>query len=165
MKGIAEGAADGGATFDGRPLDLIDIATLNSEIEATFLDEALEATPTALEGQEFERPDSTAPKPKHEEHCRAFVATGPATADGKVVIGHITMWNLLHARHFNVWLDVQPEKGHRVIMQTYPGGIMSGMDYYMNDAGLVVVETTLAQTRFEPESLPLCDRIRRAMRI
>ena len=34
------------------------------------------------------------------------------------------------ACHFNVWLDVKPAQGHRVLMQTYPGGIQSGMDYY-----------------------------------
>ena len=34
-------------------------------------------------------------------------------------------------------------------MQTYPGGIQSGMDYYLNDAGLLVAETTIAQTRFD----------------
>ena len=47
-------------------------------------------------------------------------------------------------------------------MQTYPGGIMSGLDYYMSDAGLVVCETTIAQTRFE-HGVPLADRIRRAL--
>ena len=61
------------------------------------------------------------------------------------------MWSLATARHFNVWLDVKPAQGHRVLMQTYPGGIQSGMDYYQNDAGLVVCETTIAQTKFDPE--------------
>ena len=36
-------------------------------------------------------------------------------------------------------------------MQTFPGGIQSGMDYYMNDAGLLVTETTIAQTPFDSE--------------
>ncbi|HEU5116157.1 MAG TPA: M1 family aminopeptidase, partial [Isosphaeraceae bacterium] len=68
-----------------------------------------------------------------------------------------------HARHFNVWLDLKPETGHRILMQTYPGGIMSGMDYYQNDAGIVVCETTLDQTAFNPEGEPVCSRIRRAL--
>ena len=33
------------------------------------------------------------PPPKA-EHCSAFAATGPATADGKIVFGHITMFGL-----------------------------------------------------------------------
>jgi hypothetical protein len=31
-----------------------------------------------------------------------------------VVFGHITMWNLYHAYHYNVWLDIKPAHGHRV---------------------------------------------------
>jgi hypothetical protein len=48
-------------------------------------------------------------------------------------------------------------------MQTYPGGIMSGLDYYLNDRGLVVCETTLAQTKFDAAGIPLVARIRRAL--
>ncbi len=73
------------------------------------------------------------------------------------------MWNLFHARHFKIWLDIKPESGHRILMQTFPGGIMSGMDYYQNDAGIVVCETTLDQTAFNPDGSPLCSRIRRAL--
>ena len=40
---------------------------------------------------------------------------------------------------------------------------MSGLDYYMNDAGIVVCETTIAQTKFDAAGIPLVDRIRRAL--
>ncbi len=50
MKGIAEGASAAGATFDGRPIDLIDIVALNAPNELESLESALEATPTGLEG-------------------------------------------------------------------------------------------------------------------
>jgi Phospholipase B len=163
MKGIADGAAGAGAKFDGRPIDLLDIVTLNADIETTFLDEALDATATGLEGRKFREPREQGPPKNRESHCSAFAATGPATADGQVVFGHITMWNLFHAYHYNVWLDVKPARGHRVLMQTYPGGIMSGLDYYMNDRGMIVCETTLAQTRFDSSGIPLADRIRRAL--
>lgn len=163
MKGIADGAAAGGATVGGRAVDLLDIVTLNADIETTFLDEALESTPHGLEGRRFDEPAERPVRPPAETHCSAFAATGPATADGRIVIGHITMWNLFHAVHYNVWLDVKPSRGHRVMMQTYPGGIMSGLDYYMNDAGIVVCETTLVQTRYHAAGVPLADRIRRAL--
>jgi hypothetical protein len=163
MKGIADGAAAAGATFDGRPVDFLDIVTINADIETNFLEYALEATATGLEGRRFREPAEGGPTRPKETHCSAFAATGPATADGQVVIGHITMWNLFHAYHYNVWLDVKPTRGHRVLMQTYPGGIMSGLDYYLNDCGLVVCETTLAQTRFDDGGIPLVDRIRRAL--
>jgi len=163
MKGIADGAAAAGAKFDGRPLDLLDLVTVNSDIELEFLDSALEATPTGLEGKTFRAPADRGPSAAPPEHCSAFAATGPATADGKVVIGHITMFSLAFVRHFNVWLDVKPADGRRVLMQTYPGGIQSGMDYYMNDAGLVVLETTIKQTRFEATGKALASRIRKAL--
>jgi len=53
MKGIADGAAHAGAKFENRPLDLVDIVALNSNIEVDFLDSGLEATPTGLEGRRF----------------------------------------------------------------------------------------------------------------
>ena len=163
MKGIADGAAAVGAKFDGRPLDLLDIVAVNSDIELEFLDSALDATANGLEGKVFKEPNEPRAKAPHEEHCSAFAATGPATADGKIVFGHITMFNIAFVRHFNVWLDVKPANGHRVLMQTYPGGIQSGMDYYMNDAGLLVTETTIAQTKFAPEGDALASRIRKTM--
>ena len=163
MKGIADGAAAAGARWDGRPLDLLDLVTINADVETNFLENALEATGTGLEGRRFREPAQQGPVRPQESHCSAFAATGPATADGQVVFGHITMWNLFHAYHYNVWLDVKPSRGHRVLMQTYPGGIMSGLDFYMNDRGIVVCETTIAQTRFDATGLPLVDRIRRAL--
>jgi hypothetical protein len=163
MKGIADGAAAAGARWDGRPLDLIDLVTINADVETNFLENALDATATGLEGRRFREPAEQGPARSSESHCSAFAATGPATAHGEVVIGHITMWNLFHAYHYNVWLDIKPARGHRVIMQTYPGGIMSGLDYYMNDRGIVVCETTLAQTKFDAAGIPLVDRIRRAL--
>ncbi len=95
--------------------------------------------------------------------CSAFAATGPATADGKIVFGHITMFGLYPSLFYNVWIDVKGPKGHRVIMQSYPGGIQSGLDYYMNDAGLLISETTLAQTRFDIKGMTVASRIRQAI--
>ncbi|MFN0051485.1 MAG: C45 family autoproteolytic acyltransferase/hydrolase [Planctomycetales bacterium] len=163
MKGIADGAAAAGAKFDKRRLDLLDIVTLNSDVEVGFLDPALEASGTGLESLKFAAPQYAVPKARLKEHCSAFLATGPATADGRIVMGHITMSDLAYVRHFNVWLDIQPEQGHRIVFQTFPGGIESGMDYYITAAGLVVCETTIRQTRFDREGTPLASRIRRAV--
>jgi hypothetical protein len=163
MKGIAEGATAAGARFDDRPLDLVDIAGLNCWPEIDTLESALEATPTGLEGIRFPKQQPRAmPEPK-EMHCSAFAATGPATADGKIVFGHITMFGLYPSLFYNVWLDVKPEKGHRVFMQSFPAGIQSAMDYYFNDAGLLVCETTIAQTRFDIQGMTLASRIRECL--
>jgi hypothetical protein len=163
MKGIADGASAAGARFDNRPIDLLDVAALNVWPEVMTLDGALGATPTGLEGIRFplDNPKPrTMPKP---ERCSAFAATGPATKDGKVVFGHITMFSLYPSNYYNVWLDVKPAKGHRVFMQTYPAGIQSGMDYYYNDVGLLCCETTISQTKFDITGMALASRIRQAL--
>jgi hypothetical protein len=163
MKGIADGAAAAGAKFDGRAVDLLDIVALNSSIEVDFLESSLDATPTGLEGLKFRDPPEGQIQGEADDHCSAFAATGPATADGQIVFGHITMFHLYGVQHFNVWLDIQPKEGHRLVFQTYPGGIMSGLDYYMNDAGLLCCETTIGQTGFHAPGEPLASRIRRVV--
>ncbi len=171
MKGIADGASAVGARHDGRVLDVVDIAAINLVNELDSLDGALDATPTGLEGlrltPEALKPQASVPAPPlrmaRATHCSAFAATGPATKDGKIVFGHITMYDLYPANFYNVWIDLKPSKGHRFVMQTFPGGMHSGMDYAINDAGLMMCETTLEQTRFDPKGVPLCSRIREAI--
>jgi hypothetical protein len=163
MKGIADGAAAAGAKFDERRLDLVDIVTLNSDVEIGFLQNALEATPTGIDARRFTPPLYSQPKARLKERCSAFIATGPATADGKIVMGHITMSELGYVRHYNVWLDIQPVEGHRIVFQTFPGGIQSGLDYYLSGSGLLVTETTIQQTRFNRGGKMLASRIRRAV--
>src|SRR5438105_588337 len=163
MKGIADGAAAAGAKYDHRNIDLLDIVGVNVWPEIETLPSALDATPTGLEGIKFPKDQPQAKTPAKPMHCSAFAATGPATADGKIVFGHITMFGLYPSRFYNVWLDVKPERGHRVLMQTYPGGMQSGMDYYLNDAGLLVSETTIAQTKFDINGKSLGSRIRQAL--
>ncbi len=163
MKGIADGANAAGTRFDGRPLDLVDIVGVNAWTEVLTLDSATEATPTGIEGIRFKDMVPAPERPSQPARCSAFAATGPATRTGKIVFGHITMFGLQGSHCLNVWLDVKPTKGHRVLMQSFPGGIQSSTDYYLNDAGLLVTETTLNQTRFEIEGMAEASRIRHAV--
>jgi hypothetical protein len=166
MKGIAEGATDAGASYDGRDIDLIDVATINCWMELECLDPALEATPTGLEGKKFPRdglPRAPAPKAVKKDHCSAFIATGPATADGKIVFGHVTMAGLTSGPFVNVWLDVVPKGGRRFVMQGFPGAVWSSQDYYLNDAGILLCETTIDQTPFDPAGVSLVSRARKAI--
>jgi hypothetical protein len=162
MKGIADGAAAHGAKLDDRPLDLLDVVTINSWAELMCLDESLANTPTGLEGKQFKNPYPPGEPAPHLDHCSAFAATGPATRDGHCVIGHITMFGIYVSKQFNVMIDVTPSDGHRVLMQGFPGAIESGMDWFQNDAGLVITETTIGQGPFERNGRPECDRARRA---
>jgi hypothetical protein len=80
-----------------------------------------------------------------------------------MIVGHVTWWPLTLAEQTNVMLVIKPAKGHRVLMQSYPGGIESGTDWYQNDAGLVLTETTIRQTQFNPQGTPVAYRARLAI--
>jgi hypothetical protein len=167
MRGIADGAAAAGCKYNGKKVDLLDIATANVTVELGELRGAVQVTPTGLEMLGFKLPAystrgrDAAPAPA--DHCSAFGATGKATRDGHMVIAHLTMWPLTLAEQTNVMLDIQPTTGHRVIIQSYPGGIESGTDWYQNDAGVVLTETTIAQTPFNREGTPVAYRARKAI--
>ena len=161
MKGIADGAAKAGAIFRGRAVDLLDIVTANSAIDLGELSSANRVSETALTGRNFQPEDDT--PGKRTDRCSAFVATKSATQDGRFITGQMFMWPPSYSGvHWDVILDVVPTKGHRFVMQTFPGGISSGTDWYINTAGIVIGETTVAQTPFEPEGTPQSNRIRKA---
>src|SRR2546421_93009 len=44
---------------------------------------------------------------------------------------------------YYVIADIAPAKGHRILMQTQPGWVHSGTDFFISDAGLVGSETTI----------------------
>ena len=166
MRGIADGASDAGARWQGRRLDLVDIVVANIAVELGELRSAMTVTPTGLENLNFNPPayfDKKRDSVPINDRCSAFAATGPATRDGKMVIGHVTWWPLTLAEQTNVMLDVKPANGHRVLMQSYPGGIESGTDWYQNDAGLVLTETTIRQTAFNAQGTPVAYRARLAI--
>jgi len=161
MKGIADGAARAGATWKGRPVDLLDVATLNSAVDISALDDALKVSATPLSGRTFLRAEDEIERAEG-DRCSSFVATRSATRSGRFVFGQLFMWNGYTGVHWDVMLDVVPTRGHRLVMQTFPGGIHSGSDWYVNGAGLVIGETTVGQTPFEPGGTPQASRIRRA---
>jgi hypothetical protein len=164
MRGIADGANARGAKWLGRPIDLVDVVVANITVELGELRAAMSATPTGLEGLHFDPPAYFEKKRDSVmDRCSAFAATGPATRDGKMVMGHVTWWPLTLAEQTNVMLDIQPASGHRVLMQSYPGGIESGTDWYQNDAGVVLTETTIRQTPFNVQGTPVAFRARMAI--
>jgi hypothetical protein len=164
MRGIADGANANGAKFLNRKLDLIDIVAANTEVEMDELRAAVRKTPTGIEGERFDAPPyANKSRQDSADRCSAFAATGPATRDGKMIIGHVTWWSATLAEQTNVMLDIKPESGHHMLMQSYPGGIESGTDWYQNDAGMVLTETTLDQTPFNAQGTPVAFRARLAI--
>lgn len=164
MRGIADGASDAGARWLNRRIDLLDVVVANTTVEMGELASAVSTTPTGLENLNLLAPPYAGEKPGSAlDHCSAFAATGPATRDGKMVIGHVTWWPLTLAEQTNVLLDIKPAQGHRMLIQSYPGGIESGTDWYQNDAGIVLTETTIEQTPFNPRGTPVAFRARQAI--
>lgn len=97
------------------------------------------------------------------QSCSSFIATGSMTRSGGVVLGHNTMFDYAEACT-NVILDLVPTKGHRILMQTQPGWIHSGSDFFVTNAGLVGSETTLGGFHgFSEWGIPEFVRMRRAM--
>jgi hypothetical protein len=101
------------------------------------------------------------PNPK-KESCSSFIATGSMTSDGKIVLGHNTMSSFYYP-DCNVIIDILPEKGHRILMQSVAGLIHSETDFFITDAGLVGSETTIGGFfPFDEKGIPEFARMRRA---
>lgn len=153
MHGILEGLHDGGVT----DLDFLDVLALNGYFDTSYsYYYYLKANALRSRGEEV---------PPMEEHggCSAFVATGSTTRDGHIVMAHNTWFPYLISR-WNVIADYAPDLGHRFLMQCWPGTVYSGTDFYLNDAGLAVTETTITgMFTFRPEGTPYFARARRAI--
>ena len=97
-------------------------------------------------------------------NCSAFVATGSWTKDGKIVIAHNNWTSYITGERWNVIIDLVPQHGHRILMDAMPGFIHSGDDFYVNDAGIMVTETTITQFQgFDPNGIAEFVRARRAI--
>ena len=104
--------------------------------------------------------------PDPPERCSAFIACGDATEKGDIVMGHNTNTDFIDGPFSNIIMYVIPDKGYPFVMQTMPGYIASGMDWFICSTGMVGCETTIAATRYQPDfkhGVPYFCRIRQAM--
>ena len=95
--------------------------------------------------------------------CSAFIAVGDWTADGKIVCAHNSFVEFLDGQFLNVILDLNPDKGHRFIMQTSPCSIWSGSDFFVTAKGIIGTETTIGGFYPYEKRFPIGYRIRKAM--
>jgi len=96
--------------------------------------------------------------------CSAFIATGDATADGKIVVAHNTWSPYALVRFCNIILDIVPDKGHRILMQSWGPCIYSATDFFITSAGLIGTETTIGSfSGFNRKGTPVFERARKAM--
>ena len=101
-------------------------------------------------------------------HCSAFIATGSATADGRIVVGHTTFLEFWEGQFYSLIVKLaytSPNDGnvYHLSMQTAPGYVASLTDWYVNTAGIVATETTIAGLMgYNPHGSPYFVRARDA---
>ncbi len=150
LTGIAEGARARGVN-----LDVWDIAALNG---------FLEFSPYYIRWWEENQGKKAAGGPPTRESCSAFVATGSYTRDGRPVIGHNAWTGYMEGARWRIVFDIVPERGHRILMDGFPGLIHSADDFGLNSAGIMITETTISQFRgYDPAGVPEFVRARKAM--
>lgn len=98
-----------------------------------------------------------------QDRCSAFIACGDYTEDGKIVIAHNSFVEYIDGQYFNVVLDIKPDKGHRIVLQTAPGWIWSGTDVWVSSSGIIGTETTIGGFKQYENKWPISCRIRKAM--
>ena len=97
------------------------------------------------------------------DRCSAFIANGDYTEDGKIVVAHNSFTTFIDGQYENIILDINPDKGHRILMQTTPGWIWSGTDFFVTKAGILGTETTIGGFNKYENNYPISCRIRKAM--
>lgn len=96
--------------------------------------------------------------------CSAFIATGKETADGRIVMAHNTWCGYADGRFSNIIIDLIPENGSRILMQSWGPLIYSGTDFFITEAGLIGTETTISGFKgFDSKGTPVFERARKAM--
>lgn len=96
--------------------------------------------------------------------CSAFIATGSATADGRIVMAHNSWAGYALLRFCNIIVEIVPDKGHRILMQSWGPCIYSATDFFITGAGLVGTETTIGGfSGFNKAGTPVFERVRKAM--
>ena len=82
--------------------------------------------------------------------CSAIIATGSYTKTGKIVMGHTSHSDLVSASLYNIILYMIPDKGVPFLMQTAPGCIASGTDWFITKIGIIGCETTIGDISYRP---------------
>ncbi len=102
----------------------------------------------------------------HADHpgCSAFLATGDATADGRIIMAHNSWVGYAMGKSANIIIDIVPERGHRILMQSWGPCIYSATDFFITGAGLMGTETTIGDfEHFDRRGAPVFARARQAM--
>lgn len=98
------------------------------------------------------------------QRCSAFIATGNATKNGDIIMAHTTHTNFADGQLCNIMLYISPTSGYSFVMQTQPGLIYSGTDWFLSSSGIIGCETTIGGIKYQPKiKYPMFCRIRQCM--
>jgi ActR/RegA family two-component response regulator len=149
LQGITDGA-----TARGVKLDLWDVVALNAALEWGYYVKVYDKEHGIAPSAALVAP----------EHCSAFVATGSYSKDGKVIIAHNNWTNYLDGERWTMIFDIVPARGHRILMDGFPGMIHSADDFGINSAGIMITETTISHfSGYDTNGIPEFVRARKAM--
>jgi hypothetical protein len=95
--------------------------------------------------------------------CSAFIATGKATEKNDIVMAHNTHCDFVTGQLFNIVIYLKPSAGISFVMQTAPGYIASGTDWFVCSNGMIGCETTMSVNYKPVFGTPYFCRVRQAM--
>ena len=150
LQGIADGVK-----AHGVDLDVWDIVALNAfeEVPDYYLPWLAKQNKSA-KNEKLKAPGN----------CSAFIATGSMTKDHQIVIAHNNWTSYLAGERWVIVFDIQPQHGNRILMDGFPGVIVSDDDFGVNSAGMMVTETTITQFEgWDPNGKPEFMRARKAL--
>ena len=143
MVGFTKGCSDGGT-----PTTIQEIVAWNNMISLTG----------------YILPYATEVKDGASDRCSSFIACGDYTKDGGIVLCHSNFSEFIEGQFGNVVLDIQPTKGHRILLQGFVGWMWSGTDFFVTSAGIVGAESTLGGFyKYKENKYPISCRIRQCM--
>lgn len=97
-------------------------------------------------------------------NCSAFIATGSMTKDHKIVLAHNNWTSYIEGSRWVMMFDIVPQNGNRVLMDGFPGVIVSDDDFGVNSAGMMISETTISKFEgWDPDGKPEFMRARKAL--
>lgn len=98
-------------------------------------------------------------------HCSAFIATGEATKDKRIVLCHNTWFSYIIGTTYNIMMSLNPSEGYKMFIHTWPGAIGGAtIDWDMNAAGIMCAETTITgASKFKQDEIPYFVRGRLAI--
>ncbi len=166
IQGIADAIKDKEGKIHGRAVEFEDILTLN-EIQGCwyhlrYLHKMFHPVRDIF--YNLRKMGSKISSDKEEGACSVFIATGDATSDGNIFAVHSTQPLYYLDQRFNFVIDVQPTEGNRFMMAgTPPGFIWSLVNFYQNEKGIILMESTLPQGPWKKQGIPIAVRSRKAI--